>query len=292
MNKRYTDAQIMWIENNANAKVWKNRDEFFKEFNKTFGLNVTTYQFNNLVLYYKIKIITEQTESLFTDEEKKWLIENAKSGIFKSCADLTDTYNALFRQRRKKDNIYSYLYQWGVTLNTNHNNNKYTGDMDEWLRGNFKKHATAEALTKEFNDTFNTSKTVEALSHRCRKIGLKRSLHRFKKGQKFNLKPVGTIVDRKKQFYIKVNNNNNKSAWVPLKKIVYEKTVGKIPNGYCVISLDGNKHNVDPKNLYCIDRRATPTMAKFGWYTENRVITKDGAEWCNLYFTAKDNGIY
>lgn len=291
MNRKYTDAQIMWLEQNCNSRLWKNRNEFLKEFNKTFNLDVSAYKFNNLVLYYNIKIVTEQTESLFTAEEKEWLIENAKSGVFKSCADLTETFNVFFKQHRKKENLYSYLYQWDVTLNTSHNNNKYSKEMDAWICKNFEKYTYYEELTQEFNKAFGANKAPTAIAHRCVRLGLKRPSTRFKAGDKINQKPVGTVVKRKDEYYVKVNEKNDKSSWVPLKRVVYERENGDVPKGYCVISLDGNKYNIEPKNLYCIDRRGTVIMAKLGWFTENKAITRTGARWCNLYCLAKDEGI-
>lgn len=64
-----------------------------------------------------------------------------------------------------------------------------------------------------------------------------------------------------------------------------------MPEGYVVISLNGNPNDTDIKNIGIVDKRGTARMAKSGWWTDNSVITGDGAQWCNLYYTAKDNGI-
>lgn len=58
-----------------------------------------------------------------------------------------------------------------------------------------------------------------------------------------------------------------------------------------MVSLDGDRNNLDIKNLNCIDRRGTAIMAKNKWWTENKVITANGVRWCNLYCVAKDKGV-
>lgn len=292
--RRYTDVQLMWIENNITAKVWRDRHQFREEFNKTFNTNVTQYQLNNLLLYYGWTVLTEQTQSIFTDEQKEWLIKNAKSGIFKNCKELTKVYNAIFKQKRDYKNIYSYLHNWGISLNTGFNQTKYTDDMDAWLINNFDKYDTYEDLVKAFNEVFIVEKTVPAIAHRCtRTLKLKRPCARFTVGHtRTNSKKVGDISYRSDCRWIKVSNDNDRLSWMPLYKKVWIDAFGNIPDGCCIIALDGNKDNVSLDNLCCVDRRGTAIMAKFHWFTDNKVITSTGAQWCNLYLTAKDNGVY
>lgn len=291
MNRRYTDAQILWLRHNATAKVWKNRNELLRALNKKFKAQITRSQFNNLLLYYDIKPTTTQTESVFTSEQKNWLIENAKSGNFKDCKHLTKVYNAVFNQCRTQDNIYSNLSRWDVPLLSNFNKGKYTKVQDQWLIDNFETYKDYDILAEKFNIKFDAQKTKHSISHRCtRKLGLKREPTQFKKGETVNAKPIGTISHRNRGTFIKVNDNNDKSAWIPLKKYTWEKTHGKVPEGYCIVALDRNKDNVDENNLYLIYRRGTATMAKYGWWTDNRIITANGCRWVNLYYTAKDKG--
>lgn len=291
MNKRYSDKQIKWLKDNATAKVWKNRTELLDTFNRNFGLSVSASQFNNLLLYYNIKPTTTQTESLFTDDQKRWLIEQAKCGDYKDCKELTEAFNRKFSQSRNYNNMYSYLYSWGVVLNTMFNNEKYTAEMDKWLTEHFDE-LDYEEMRNRFNQKFEVNKSASGIAHRCtRSLGLKKPSKQFKKGDVINALPIGTISNRKKETYIKVSDSNDKSAWQPLRKVIYEKHHGEIPKGYCVVSLDGDRSNVDLRNLDCIDRRGTAIMAKSGWWTDNKVITADGIRWCNLYCVAKDKGL-
>ena len=231
MNKRYSGKQIEWLKYNATAKVWVNRKEFLDTFNHTFNLNVSKSQFNNLLLYYGIKPSTKQTESLFTDEQKIWLIQNARQGNFENCKQLTAAFNSTFNQSRDYNNMYSYLSHWGVNLNTAFNKEKYTHEMDKWLVRNFDGFDYGE-LAEMFNQTFGTEKTAIGIAHRCtRTLGLKKPSKRFKKGEPVNAVPLGTISYRKREPYIKVNNDNDRSAWQPLRKAIYENHNGKIPKG-------------------------------------------------------------
>ena len=289
--KRYTDAQILWLETNGYNRVWKNRAEFRAAFNKTFGLNVGVYKFNNLIDYYKIKICSKQSESIFSEEQKAWLIENAKSGMFKNCRHLTDTYNALFKECRKSENINSYLSTLGVYLNTEYNKSKYSSEMDEWLRNNYLSFSVAKDAVEAFNEKFGTSKSEAAITHHCRKIKLKRNT-RFHKGHvTARHRKVGDIVKRSDESWIKVSDDGNKHDWMPLRKYVWEQQYGKVPEGYCVVFLTDNHSDVSLKNLGLINRRGTAIMSKLDWWSSNRVITGDAVQWCNLYLIAKDNRI-
>lgn len=291
-NKKYTDAQIMWLEMNGYSRVRNNREEFRAEFNKTFGLDLDIYKFNNLIDYYKIKICTKQTESIFSDEQKQWLIANAKSGRFKNCRHLTDTYNALFKDRRKSENINSYLSTWGVHLNTEYSKSKYSVEMDEWLKANYLSFKTTKDAVRAFNEEFNIDKSEAALTHHCRNIGLKRNSTKFQKNRSnLRSRKIGDIVTRKDEKWIKVNSDGNKHDWMPLRKYVWEQTYGKVPEGYCVVFLTDNHKDVSLKNLGLIDRRGTVIMSKLDWWSSNRVITGDAVQWCNLYLTAKDGGV-
>lgn len=290
--KRYTDAQIMWLETNGYNRVWKNRAEFRAAFNKTFGLNVDVYKFNNLIDYYKIKICSKQSESIFTEEQKQWLIDNAKSGRFKNCRHLTDTYNALFKECRKSENINSYLISWGVYLNTEYKKSYYSPDMDEWLKDHYLSFKLASDAVIEFNKKFNTNKSEAAITHHCRNIGLKRDPKRFRKYYVTSRHhKVGDIVKRSDENWIKVASNRNKHDWMPLRKYVWEQAYGKVPEGKCVVFLTDDHNNVSLKNLGLIDRRGTAIMSKMDWWSSNRVITGNGVQWCNLWLTAKDNGV-
>ncbi len=290
--KRYTDAQIMWLRINGYSRVWKNRTEFRTAFNKTFGLSLDTYKFNNLIDYYKIKICSKQSESIFSNEQKQWLIDNAKSGRFKNCKHLTDTYNALFKECRKSGNINSYLSDWGVFLNTKYKESYYSEDMNSWLINNYLSFDSIEDAVKAFNKEFGVDKSWSALVHHCKRIGLKRNSNKFCKGHASPRKRnVGDIVKRQRENWIKVNANGNKDDWIPLRKYVWEQTYGKVPDGYCVVFLTDDYTDTSINNLGLVDRRGTMIMSKLDWWTDNRVITKSGLQWCNLYLTAKDNGV-
>lgn len=289
--KRYTDAQILWLEMNGCSRVWNNRDEFRSLFNKTFGLDLDTYKFNNLIDYYKIKICSKQSESIFSDEQKQWLIDNAKSGLFRNCKHLTDTYNAVFKECRKSGNINSYLSNWGVYLNTEYKKLQYSDKMNNWLKDNYLSFTSVSDAVRAFNNEFGTDKSEAAITHHCRNIGLKRD-SKFRKGHtRTKGHNIGDTVRRKQEDWIKVSSNGNKSDWMPLRKYVWEQAHGKIPDGYCVVFLTDNHNDVSLKNLGLINRRGTAIMSKLDWWSSSRVITSDAVQWCNLYLIAKDNRI-
>lgn len=288
--KKYTDVQIAWLETNGCAQVWENRAEFRAAFNKAFNLDVSESKFNNLILWHGIKICTKQTESIFSQEQKQWLIDNARSGLFKNCKHLTATYNALFGECRRSENINGYLCAWGVELNTDYKGLRYTPEMDAWLKENYLLFKTVDEATDAFNQAFGESRSAAAIAHHCRNMGLKRDLTRFKKGHNGGrTQPVGAIVYRRDYPWIKVHEGGDKSSWMPLHKYVWEQVNGEVPEGYCVVFVGNDNKDVSIENVVLIDRRGTPTMAKYGWWDiDNPIIKKTAIQWCNLHCVLKN----
>ena len=86
---------------------------------------------------------------------------------------------------------------------------------------------------------------------------------RFKKGgTSWNKKPVGSErISKDGYIYIKTAEPNK----YELKhRVIFEKEFGKIPKGMLVQFKDGNRKNINPKNLYLISRSDQVTQNKFG----------------------------
>lgn len=198
--------------------------------------------------------------------------------------------------------------------------------MDDWLVRHFNDYdLDFVSMANDFNAIFNTNYSNVRIAKHCER-GLKIHEPRKKCGNKeiksagenqFTNKgqfqtgktnnrglPVGTIrYNSDGRPFIKVLENDGRSGklsgrkghnykepwWMPLQKKIWVDHYGEVPDGYVVISLNGNPNDTDIKNIGIIDKRGTAVMAKKGWWTDNTVITADGAQWCNLYYTAKDN---
>ena len=78
----------------------------------------------------------------------------------------------------------------------------------------------------------------------------------FKKGQMpVNTRPVGTESLRGDGYiWVKIAEPNK---WREKHRLLWEKHNGAIPNGKCILFLDGNPQNVDINNLRLVDRRVS-----------------------------------
>jgi len=94
----------------------------------------------------------------------------------------------------------------------------------------------------------------------------------FKKGQvPKNKRPVGSErVDVDGYVMIKVAEPN---VWQHKQKYIWEQLHGKVPKGYAVIFVDGDRTNFDPENLRCIHKSLLSYINKKRIYAKADVET-------------------
>jgi hypothetical protein len=94
----------------------------------------------------------------------------------------------------------------------------------------------------------------------------------FKKGQApINYRPVGSErISKDGYIEVKVGDPNK---WDLKHRIVYEQAFGKIPNGYALLFLDGNKLNCDISNLKLIRRSELLIMNRWSLRGEDAQST-------------------
>lgn len=252
----------------------------------------------------------------YTVEQSAWIKENVRAIEWRNTKHFADTFNALFGTEKKAQAINCYLNRNGMQLLTNKTAEHYTPEMDKWLVDNYNRfNGNFVELTDYFNSRFGTDYSNCRLMKRCErtlKIHKPKSKKNMKNSGKFKADvsngrglPIGTIrYNSDGRPFIKVLESDGKSGssrcrghnyrepwWMPLQKKIWVDHFGDVPQGYEVVSLNGDPNDTDIRNIGIIDRRGKAVMAKKGWWTDNRVITGDGVQWCNLYYTAKDNGI-
>lgn len=251
----------------------------------------------------------------FTEEELKWIEDNLDIGVFRNQKHFTDVFNALFNTNITQQSMGQMLSRRGWSVKTKHNTNQWSFDMDEWLK---RKYLTCNydfvSLANEFNQVFNTDKSSSCVTKHLERMGV--HAPRPKKGQinrgtfKPNTPhtkelPIGTIrYNSDGRPFIKVELCNGRNVhtergghnykepyWKPLQKKIWEDCYGPVPEGYVICSLNGDPNDTNIENIGVVDKRGTAVMAKKGWWTDNTKFTKTGTQWCNLYYTAKDNGV-
>lgn len=250
-------------------------------------------------------------------EQEIWIRENARIIEWKNTKHFTDTFNAIFGTDKTATGMNCYLNRNGLQLLSEKTAVHYTDEMKAWLVDNYDKYGCDfVSMAIDFNKTFGVAYSNARLRkyceqnlkiHKPRKKRRSRNKGQFQKGVTNGRGlPIGTIrYNSDGRPFIKVLESDGKSKsssrykghnykepwWMPLQKKIWIDHYGEVPEGYRVVSLNGNPCDTDIKNIGVIDVRGTARMAKNGWWTDNSVITGDGVQWCNLFYTAKDNGV-
>lgn len=239
-----------------------------------------------------------KTHNEYTEEQKKWLSENCLK--YDSYAILTNCFNTAFSSDKSKSAIQQFVTKKiGIRLDTEKNSQHFTVEQEEWLIENFGNFETYKELTEEFNRTFSRDKSVESIRDKCGKRLHLSGMKNSGKYEKCNAKeqcPIGTIRKTSNgTTYIKVKDSRlsyqsgyREPYWLPIQKKIWQDHYGEVPKGKMVIFLDGNRDNLDIKNLYCIDRKISAVMARNRWFTDSIEHTLTAIKWCELFYEMKN----
>lgn len=246
-----------------------------------------------------------------TEEQLCWIKNNLDVGIFKNQQHFTDVFNALFGTNLSRSNMANILCRHKWSLKTKYNVSNWTDEMLYWLTTNYSKYnCDFVRLAEDFNAEFNSNKSASCITKYLERQGIHKRRPKsgninkgaFTSSTPRDELPIGTIRynnDGRPFIKVKLCNGENVQRqgghnfkepwWKPLQKKLWEDVYGEVPNGYVVVSLNGNSCDTDINNIGIIDKRGTAVMAKKGWWTENNIITGAGVQWCNLYYTLKDS---
>lgn len=171
---------------------------------------------------------------------------------------------------------------------------RFTKEEEDWLRENVPGSMCWNDVAARFQQAFGVTKGQFALRSKCRQMQPRVYINGGTTGHHagqitWNLTPEGTERTRSGKWdyqYIKVGDN-----WVPKQKVLYEQAFGKLPEGFFVIFLDGNKRNFDLDNLYPVNRSIHAHMCQNNWYTDSREHTLTALKYCELDRTIRTGGI-
>lgn len=201
------------------------------------------------------------TYNTYTEEQTEFLTTHA-SGI--SRRELTDLFNARFGTNKTVLAIKTWCNNRGLSSG---NDGRFTEGHTSWQTG----MSGEEYMSHFTEDSFK--KSIAGLMIRKHDIG-------------------DTIL-KSGELWVVVSVEDN----VPLtdrivikRRYVYEQAYGKIPKGYRVIHLDGNRLNCELDNLYCIPSKYIPLINKNHWLTDSREHTLTAIKWCELYYALKADG--
>lgn len=183
----------------------------------------------------------------WTDEVIQFMIENYKG---KDNIELAELLNNKFNLNTNADrvsNVKANLKRRkGIDITTGIN------------RGGYKKgHVPANKGTKGLTGANRTS---------------------FKKGNiPYNHKEIGSErITKDGYIMIKVRDGCLNKNWELKHRWLYEKKYGKIPEGYNLIFLDGNKQNLDLENLKLVSKSQDLIMNNHNLFSTDPAITDTG----------------
>ena len=165
-----------------------------------------------------------------------------------------------------------------------------TEEMEQFLKAHYPIYG-AKKTAEAFNKRFNQKRSVHTIKEKSMQLGAYLNEESFAKYRedttkiliaynKTNAYEVGAIGRQSNGTYrIKVGEG----AWVSIGKYLYEKYIGKVPSGYQVIYLDGNKENREPSNLEMVPVSYQALMNKLCLRSSDREITKTSVKWCELH---------
>ena len=184
----------------------------------------------------------------WTDEVIQFMIENYKG---KDNIELAESLNNKFNLNTNADrvsNVKANLKRRkGIDITTGIN------------RGCYKKgHIPANKGTKGLTGANKTS---------------------FKKGNiPYNHKEIGSErITKDGYIMIKVRDGCLNKNWELKHRWLYEKEYGKIPEGYNLIFLDGNKQNLDLDNLKLVSKSEDLIMNRHKLFATDKEITNTGS---------------
>ena len=179
----------------------------------------------------------------YTKEQKQFLIDN---NYLKSAQELADMFNKKFNANLTAVNIKNFR-------GNNHLNSGLTGQFEKGHKTHNKGKKWDDYMTKEKQEN-------------CRKTC-------FKKGNRpKQYRKVGSErISKDGYIEIKVKDPNK---WKYKHRVIYEQHYGKIPKGYNVIFLDGNKQNLDISNLKAISKHDNLIMNEKNLRYDNKDLTE------------------
>ena len=142
----------------------------------------------------------------------------------------------------------------------------YSQEVLNFIRANTADMSDSE-LSEEINRRFNLSTTLMSLKELRRYYGIMKGREKYKS--------YPALTERtNRQGYTKIKTVNGK--WVNKHTFLYEQKHGKIPRGFIVIFLDGNKGNFSLENLAMVTKAEAVILTKLELRFSDPALTQTG----------------
>ena len=225
---------------------------------------------------------------IFHEWHDDWIVENFWK--FKNAYEMASEHNRLFGT-----NITKHVFTMHCVKQLNLRR-AFTDEQEEWLKINYPILGTTRAV-EEFNWTFHQNRSWDTIRTHCRKLGIKCVADVMSNRGRNNAKryvPIGSITeDSQGYLHIKTGAAFNKRTenWELYHRWIWEQENGKVPDDCYLIFLDNDRKNCDISNLALIPKAYLTIMMDYGLKSVSKKITETSIKWCELYTTAKKNGV-
>lgn len=211
----------------------------------------------------------------WTEEQEQWLVDNFRG--FQTDADIVERFAHRFGVKRSARSLRAKATRLGARSELS-----YTKEQEEWIRQNFP-HMGGVECWQEFNNTFGENRTEKAIISKAHNMKVYATDETVERNKNYPRRvPVGTITDDG-YGYLKIKTGEGSSGWVRLHRYLWESNFGKLPKGYKIFFLDGNKRNYRISNMVAVPSGFHAIMNKKGWNCEYRDIAMTGLVWCQLH---------
>ncbi len=209
-------------------------------------------------------LITERGISCKDSKNKSY------SSIKKMATANNIPYTVLWRRLKNREPIEKALCK-------NEREHSYSKEEDSFLKECYSIYDNLNDIVTDFNDKFNTNLSYDAITIHCRKLNLKK--HAVRKIGEEVILPIKPYKYKQQEIYVKISDtpvyNRTFPCYRPKAEIIYEEHHGKIPPKHKIIFLDGNIHNLDINNLYCVPSNYMLLLRHYYGYTTNHHINKN-----------------
>ena len=154
---------------------------------------------------------------------------------------------------------------------------------------------TTTELTNALNKAFSTGHTAGSVRTTLKNMGILKSKETRARNCAMNGEPIGSAKIISGYRYIKVRKSSGGfyKDWEREICLVYKNAYGNIPEGYMVVTLNGDKLDARPENLALISKKVAARMANGhgkSFWSNSADITKAGIAVCELDQALSDVG--
>lgn len=164
--------------------------------------------------------------------------------------------------------------------------NTYTNEQLEFLAEHGANCSTKE-LTTALNRKFSVSHSAGSVRTTVKKLGIAKTRECRSRICAQNGEPIGSTKIVAGYQYVKVRCSGGGfyKDWERVIRMVWEHENGSIPDGFMVVTLDGNPLNETPENLCAIPKSVAARMARGhgkSLWSDFPEVTRAGIEACKL----------